>query len=499
MTLGHELNPIQREYRRTIATAFNAALLPVVSSYVEGLETALREAGFEKELLIANCVGGMMPGRDIAKRPIFSVMSGPTLAPIAAKYLTREGDLIVADMGGTTFDISAVRDGQLIVTPEALIDFDMLGIPKIDVRSIGAGGGSIAWVDSGGMLKVGPQSAGAAPGPACYGRGGTLATVTDANVVLGIIDPDNFLGGRMKLERAAAERAVGAVADRLGIKLIEAAYAIHTTCNHNMVGAIENITVNEGIDPRESYLVSGGGATACHIAEMANVLGIKRFLVPKLSAALSAFGGLVSDLCFTEVATAQVDSVRFDLAVANELLIALAEKARSALGRAETPVAGVELQYSFLGRYKYQSWEIEVSFACPDGILSEADVPRLVQLFHEMHERIYGIREDGDIVEFTTWKVAALGKNRFGGVQLASSIKVTRGAVPTSPRRREVYFHGYGGLMDTPVFDGDGFGVGATFSGPCIVEEHTTTIILLPGMVATVLENGDYTVAVPEV
>ena len=173
-----------------------------------------------------------------------------------------------------------------------------------------------------------------------HGRGGTLATVTDANVVLGIIDPDNFLGGRMKLESVAAERAVGAVADRLGIKLIEAAYAIHTTCNHNMVGAIENITVNEGIDPRESYLVSGGGATACHIAEMANVLGIKRFLVPKLSAALSAFGGLVSDLCFTEVATAQVNSVRFDLAVANELLIALAEKARSALGRAETPVAG---------------------------------------------------------------------------------------------------------------------------------------------------------------
>jgi N-methylhydantoinase A len=180
VTLSHEINPIPREYRRIIAAAIDASISPIIRTYVQSLQDALASAGFRGELLLANCLGGMMPPDEMMRRPIYSVMSGPTLAPIAALALTKERDVIVGDMGGTSFDVSALRDHQVIIAPDSKINNDSLGIPKVDVRSIGAGGGSIARVDSGGLLHVGPHSAGARPGPACYGQGGTDATVTDA-------------------------------------------------------------------------------------------------------------------------------------------------------------------------------------------------------------------------------------------------------------------------------------------------------------------------------
>ena len=300
ITLSHELNPIPREYRRTISTAIDAALQPIVSSYINELRRVLKDAGFDRELLLANCVGGMMPPDAMIERPIYSVMSGPTLAPIAALNLTDEPDVIVVDMGGTTFDVSAIRGRQLVITPEAVIGNDMVGIPKVDVRSVGAGGGSIAWVDSGGLLRVGPQSAGARPGPACYSQGGDKATVTDANVVLGIIDPEYFLGGRIKLDRAAAEKAVSARSpSRLGVSLVDAAYAIHTTSNHNMIAAIEDITVNEGIDPRESYLIAGGGAHRLPYRRDGEGHRHEALPDPQLSGRAERLGGLVSDIAST--------------------------------------------------------------------------------------------------------------------------------------------------------------------------------------------------------
>ena len=289
VTLSHEINPIPREYRRIIAAAIDASISPIIRNYVQSLQDALAVAGFNGELLLANCLGGMMPPAEMMRRPIYSVMSGPTLAPIAALALTAERDVIVGDMGGTSFDVSALRDHQVIIAPESKINDDLLGIPKVDVRSIGAGGGSIAYVDAGGLLHVGPLSAGARPGPACYALGGTDATVTDANVVLGILDPDFFLGGCIKLDRSLAERAVDRIAQRLGVGREEAAHAITTTSNHNMVAAIEEITVREGINPRDSFFVCGGGGTPCHIAEMADILGLKRYLIPRFVAGLSAF------------------------------------------------------------------------------------------------------------------------------------------------------------------------------------------------------------------
>ena len=493
VTLGHELNPIQREYRRAISTAINASLRPVVSAYVAALSSALQRAGYARELLIANCIGGMMPPEEIIDKPIFSVMSGPTLAPIAAQRLTNESDVIVVDMGGTTFDVSAVRGGQLVVTPESTIGADMLGIPKVDVRSIGAGGGSIAWVDAGRLLHVGPQSAGAKPGPACYGQGGTEPTVTDANVVLGLVNPDNFLGGRMPLDRAAAEGAVSVIAQGLGIGLIEAAYAIHTSCTHNMVGAIENITVNEGIDPRESYLVCGGGATPSHIAEIAAVLGIRRFLVPRLAAGLSAFGGLVSDIRFDELATLQTDARDFDYAGVNAVLAELRARGEAFLDRAGVPKEQRHLSYAFMGRYRYQSWDIEVPVTLDDSAIREADLPLLLRAFHDMHERIYSIKDERDIVEFITWKVSATGLNTVDTD--TSARPPARAAALVEPtEHRRVYVHEAGGIVDLPVYNGRALPMGTNLSGPCIVEEETTSLFLLPAMTATTTPTDAYAV-----
>ena len=490
ITLSHELNPIPREYRRTISTAINASLFPIVSAYTRKLSAVLKEAGFKNELLIANCMGGMMPPDEIIRRPIYSVMSGPTLAPIAGMHLTTAENVIVVDMGGTTFDVSALRSRRLVVTPEATFGIEMLGIPKIDVRSVGAGGGSIAWVDAGGLLRVGPQSASARPGPACYGLGGTEPTVTDANVVLGIIDPDYYLGGRIKLDRAKAEAAIGKVAKKLKLSLIEAAYAIYTTSNHNMIAAIEDITVNEGIDPRDSYVVSGGGATACHIGEMARLMGIKRFMVPKFAAGLSAFGGLISDVRWEEMGTQHTTDREFDLAKVNRLLAELIKRGAAFLDRAGFAKGKQRFEFAFQGRYLYQSWDIEVPFELKGGALKTADLAKLVAAFHQMHERIYTIKDEADVVEFTTWKVRAIGDT--GGAKRAGRPLARQRGVLKPKSHRPVHVHG--GKARTPIYDGDALNAGGKIAGPAVIELPTTTIMLLPKQIATADRHGNFLV-----
>ena len=492
VTLGHLLNPIPREYRRTISAAINASLHPIVSAYTTRLVDALRDAGYGKELLIANCVGGMMPPTEIMRRPIYSVMSGPTLAPVAAMKLTDASNIIVVDMGGTTFDVSAVRDRQIVVTPESTFGMDMLGIPKIDVRSVGAGGGSIAWVDAGGLLRVGPRSAGAYPGPACYGRGGIMPTVTDANLILGIIDPDYFLGGRMKLDLAKAEAAIGTIAEALGLELRSAAWAIYTTINYNMIAAIEDITVNEGIDPRESAMVSGGGATACHIGQIARILRMRQFIVPKLAGGLSAYGGLLSNIRCEETATLHMTSNHFDAAAVEALLESLVARGDAFLARADVRPEARSFSYALQGRYLYQSWDIEVPFERgADGVVA-ADLAHLVTAFHNQHERIYTIRNDDEVVEFVTWKVRAVG-DTGGDRNGARPLPAQQGA--SLPRGKRSVFLGKD-YQALPVYDGAKLGSGAVIAGPAIIEEATTTLLIPLGQSARTDAFGNYHVEI---
>ncbi|MFB2551852.1 hydantoinase/oxoprolinase family protein [Ensifer soli] len=495
ITLSHEINPMPREYKRIIAAAIDASINPIVRTYIEKLKLALDAENFGGELLLANCVGGMMPLADMIRKPIYSVMSGPTLAPMAALALSDEPDIIVGDMGGTTFDVSALRDHQIIVTPDSMIHDDSLGIPKVDVRSVGAGGGSIASVDDGGLLHVGPRSAGARPGPACYGNGGTEPTVTDANVVLGIVDPDYFLGGKMKLSREKAVEVIGKVARRLGVTVEEAAYAIYTTSNHNMVAAIEEITVREGINPRDSFFVCGGGATAIHIADMADILQLKRYMIPRFMAGLSAFGGLISDIRKEDMGVLLTSSAIFDPQGITATLAKLKEAGNAFLEEAGVSSDNRRFEFSFMGRYEYQSFEIEVPLGVENGVVTDGDLPALVEDFHRMHERIYSIRADGDIVEFTAWKLRAIGK-RDGQDVWRNHVLDSRPGAATAKGTRAVYSHEAGEAQAIPVYDLDGLGAGATLAGPCIVDAPTFTAYLKNGHDGTVDPYGNLVVHV---
>jgi N-methylhydantoinase A len=495
ITLSHEINPMPREYKRIIAAAIDASINPIVRTYIEKLKTALDDERFGGELLLANCVGGMMPLADMIRKPIYSVMSGPTLAPMAALALSDEPDIIVGDMGGTTFDVSALRDHQIIVTPDSMIHDDSLGIPKVDVRSVGAGGGSIAFVDEGGLLRVGPRSAGARPGPACYGKGGTEPTVTDANVVLGIVDPDYFLGGKMQLRRDLAEAAVGRIAARLGVSLHEAAYAIYTTSNHNMVAAIEEITVREGINPRDSFFVCGGGATAIHIAEMADILSLKRYMIPRFMAGLSAFGGLISDIRNEESAVFLTSGANFDAAGATDTLQRLRRAGDGFLAEAGVAPENRQFEFAFLGRYEYQSFEIEVPFEAAGGVLTDDDLPGLVEAFHRMHERIYSIRADNDVVEFTAWKLRAIGKRSGQDIWQRNTLADQAGDVAPKAKRG-VYRQESGRVDELPVYEMGDLGAGVRLAGPCLVEAETFTAYLKDRHHGEIDRYGNLVVAV---
>ena len=273
-TISSQVNPVIREFRRASSTVIDASLKPLMQEHLRALETDLRAAGFSGELFAATSFGGVMSVAELVERPIYSIRSGPSMAPIAGRtYAAAElemRDVIICDSGGTSFDISMVRDGNVVFTPETWLGGRYLGhltgLASVDARSIGAGGGSIAWVDPGGLLRVGPQSAGSEPGPAAYGYGGNLPTVTDAATLLGFLNPHNFLGGRLNLDVQAARTALAEVATTLGESVENTAVGILRIASEHMVEAIQDISVNEGVDPRECLIVAGGGAGGLNMA-----------------------------------------------------------------------------------------------------------------------------------------------------------------------------------------------------------------------------------------
>ncbi|HET6448537.1 MAG TPA: hydantoinase/oxoprolinase family protein [Conexibacter sp.] len=494
-TLSHQLNPIIREYRRASSAAIDASLKPLMGRHLRAMEQDVRGAGLAGELLVATSFGGVMHVDDLAQRPIYSVRSGPAAAPVAAKtYAEAEqggGDVIVCDTGGTSFDVSLIRDGRVKFTRETWLGPQftghLTGLSSVDIRSIGAGGGSIAWVDEGGLLRVGPQSAGSVPGPACYGRGGEQPTVTDAAVALGYIDPDAFLGGRMALHKAAAERVVGRLGEALGESMERAAHAILTVANEHMVQAINEITVNEGVDPRESLLVAGGGAAGLGVVPILRELGASRGLVPRTAGALSACGIQYSDVIaefsvsdFTETHGFAFDAVNAAFGRLDELAEGFAARLR------ERGLSRHRVDYAAEARYAYQVWELEVPLAKGrfDG---PDDVSVLEELFHETHERVFAVKEPGQSVECLYWKARLTAS--LERPDLPASEPTDEAPVPA--RTRPAYFPATG-TTEIPFYLGQDLRPGMTVEGPAVIVEPTTTLVVYPDSAASVTRHGNY-------
>jgi N-methylhydantoinase A len=492
-TLSHQLNPIIREYRRASSTAIDASLKPVMQDYLRTLEHDLRAAGLGGHVFVATSFGGAWRPQEVTERPIYSIGSGPSMAPVAAltyaEAETADRDLIVCDTGGTTFDVGLVSEGAINYSAETWLGGRWIGhitgIRAVDVKSIGAGGGSIVWIDPGGLLRVGPQSAGADPGPACYGRGGTDATITDAAVVLGWIDPDYFLGGRLPLDAeaafAAVERAVGAP---LGLSVHEAAYAALTIASENIVGAIREITIAQGIDPREVTMVAGGGASGLNVVPIARELGCRRVLLPSMASALSACGALFADIV-SEFSRSRYEETRsLDRDAVNDALADVEQRSDGFLaGLAGLPVTAERKDFFVEARYRAQVWELDVPV--PRRLESDEDVRTVEEAFHATHERIFAVREPGQYLECLLWKVRATA------VLDKPELRPRQPAPAGAGGEAEAYFKETG-LATVPRHDGPSLPPGTRIDGPAILREPTTTVVVYPGSSALVTQHGNY-------
>lgn len=494
-TLSHSLNPILREYRRASGTAIDASLKRGMQRHLTDVAEGLRAGGFEGELLAATSAGGALPMAELIERPIYAAKSGPSLAPVAGQLYSDEfgdPDVVVCDTGGTSFDISLIRDGSLVTTRETWLGEQftghLTGLSSVDVRSIGAGGGSIAWLDPGGLLRVGPESAGASPGPACYGNGGQRPTVTDAALLLGYLDPNQFLGGRLRLDVVAAERAMDSLAGPLTHDRLAVAEAIMTIANEHMVDAIKTITVNQGIDPRNCLIVAGGGAAGMGIASIAVELGCSRIVLPQTAGALSAFGGQYADFVSEENRSCHTYTDDFDFKTTNQAV----KEIMTALDPLSTSLRshGAETQridWFVEARYLHQAWTLEVPCAL-DTIGDAHDVDTLAAAFHSNHERVFAVSEPGANVEI---------------MQVAGRLVVSPAKPPrrngrerqAEPRplteKRRAFFSSYGEI-DVACLDGEMLSSGDSFDGPAIVLEPTTTIVVPPSWRLEVTECGDY-------
>jgi N-methylhydantoinase A len=482
VTLSHQLNPSLREYRRASATAIDASLKPLMARYLGGLGDRLREAGFHGRLLVLTSQGGAMDAGALARTPIQAINSGPSMAPIAGRASARADQgpelVIVADTGGTTFDVSLIRGETIPWTRETWIgqpySGHMTGFPSVDVKSVGAGGGSIAHVDEGGVLHVGPRSAGSLPGPVCYGRGGHEPTVTDACVVLGYIDPDYFLGGSVKLDAAAARAAiVSNVAEPLGVTVERAASAIIDLATENMAQAISDITVKQGIDPREAMVIGGGGAAGLNTVLIGQRLGCRSVLFPEPGAALSAAGALISDLgedhrmpCFTS-------SGQFDFDTVNAGLSRLRQACEGYASEAGADAAQTEISFAVEARYPAQVWDVEVALA--DGKIDATGLRALVDSFHAAHVALYATSDPSSPVEVTS--LTARVRCRLRTTPLG---RLRRSAPEARARRRRAYFPSTG-WVDTVVASLSELPVDGEALGPAIVETPFTSIVVQPG------------------
>lgn len=498
ISLSHEVMPTAPEFERTSTTLVDAYVGPRVASYLERLEGRLRESGYGHDLLIMQSNGGLMTAEFMAKRAVAALGSGPTGGVIGACAVAGAAgvdDFIAIDMGGTSYEACLVRGGT--PTIKSFWNWQhryLVGLPMVEMHSIGAGGGSIAAVEAG-ALNVGPESAKADPGPICYGRGGKRPTVTDANLVLGYINPEALCGGDFKLSvdgvREALRQQVG---EPLGLDEVGAAHGIFRIVNANMANAIRRVSSQSGFDPREFKMVVYGGNGPVHAGKQAEDLGIRQFLVPKTSPAFSALGLLIADYVVDSQRSYITPSSRAD---AGQVTALFEEMERHAI--AELKTAGLTPDDLTFNRYLNlcypgQTFDMAVpAIVDRHGRTSAKALTDTVEAFHDLHEELhtYAVREEEPVVRSV--RVQTVGATRKPGL---GDHRIPSEPVEAALRsRRPAFFDGR--FEDTPVYDGDRVGPGHRIEGPAIVEERFTTIVVQPGHVAEVDGAGNYVVTLP--
>lgn len=480
VSASSEVLPQVRFYERTSTTVLNAGVGPILARYLSNLTRQLDGAQFGGTLLIMQSNGGVASPATVSRLAAMTLLSGPAAAPAAGLALGYE-HFISVDMGGTSFDAALVRGGQPAVTTSGTVNRYALALPSMEINTIGAGGGSIAWTDEGGLLRMGPQSAGADPGPACYGRGGAEPTCTDANLVLGYLSAEYFAGGRMKLDAEAARRAIASrIGDPLGMGLAEAAHGMVQVINVNMASAIREISVQKGYDPREFPLICAGGAGPIHGAAIAAELGIRRIVVPRDSSIFCAAGMLRTDLKHDHVRSCSQVLPKGKDARVKALLVEMEREARATLQSEGIAPAAQRLRYSMDLRYLGQYHEVNVDVDAK--LLQNWDA--IGERFHRRHDALYGyaLREERTPVELLNLRVSAIGVTRKAPV--ARERRRTASPKPAYKGTRAAYLPDARRFGKVPVYDGDRLGNGNRLAGPALIESVNTTIVVPRGAIA---------------
>src|SRR5881296_3684022 len=482
VSLSSVVLPQIKEYERIWTTVVNAYVGPALARYLNALRARLAARGYRGDVLIMQSHGGVAPIRESARLAAGAVLSGPAGGIAAGRHVTRltgRGDLVTFDMGGTSTDIALLQGGEPTLTGEKTVGIARVALPALDIHTLGAGGGSIAWVDAGRILRVGPESAGADPGPACYGRGGTAPTVTDANLVRGLLDPGNFLGGRIALDVAAAQRAVAPLAKALGTDALAAAEGIARVVNTNMAEGIKLVSVRRGVDPRGFTLVAFGGAAGLQVTEVARLLEIRRVIVPSVAAVLSAWGMLATDLRYELVRSHVSEVSRMTAAGLRRLVARLEREGRRRLGRFD---GSIRVHRSLDMRYGEQIFEIQVPL---DGVDlgAPALMNEIADRFHTQHEALYAYSAAGQEVVIVNARVAVVGELPVLPAQTAAaSARATVG-----PARRRVWL---GDWIEVPVYRMDALPAGHEVKGPAVFESATTTVLVREGERVTITSHG---------
>ena len=493
LSISYEVLPKWKEYERASTTIADAYLKPVVSRQLKAMRGRLNEVGITAPAVIIKSNGGEMTLDAAAEAPAQMVLSGPTGGVIASRFVAEQlgiDHLVTIDMGGTSTDVSTVIGQKESFTTAFEIEWGVpIQIPMIDIRTIGAGGGSIAWIDKGGMLRVGPQSAGAQPGPACYGRGGTEATVTDANLVLGRINPGNFLGGRIKLDMVAARAAISRVAASFGQTAEETALAITRIVDNNMVGALRSVLIERGLDPRDFTLCAFGGATPLHASALIREMGIPRAIVPIHPAQFSAYGFIMTNARVDRQRTTQLTSLRFDADRANRIMDELVAESLAEL-TAQGYERDIELNRALEMRYLGQNYELELPLTV--ARFDAANIDRLWKLFHDTHQTRFGFSTPGEVIEIVNYTVTAVARTAKPELTILPA-----GDGKPEPREiRSVWF--IGGPCDVPVYDRGDLMAGQELKGPALIEETASVTVLEAGYRLTMHEHGHMLIAAQE-